>query len=62
MSEIGNEKKRVEWIDTLKFIGIYTIYIAHFLDSAGYIYKFACMYVIQLFFFVSGFFALKAKK
>ncbi len=62
MPEITTGKKRVVWIDTLKFIGIYTIYIAHFLDSAGYLYKFACMYVIQLFFFVSGFFALKAGK
>ncbi len=60
MSEITMGKNRVVWIDTLKFIGIYTIYIAHFLDSAGYMYKFACMYVIQLFFFVSGFFALKS--
>ena len=57
-----NKKKRVEWLDTLKFIGIYTIFIAHFLDGAGYLYKFACMYVIQLFFFVSGCFAEKAVK
>jgi len=51
-------KPRIEWLDTLKFIGIYTIYIAHFLEGAGNIYKFACMYVIQLFFFVSGCFAV----
>ena len=62
MSELIIEKNRVAWIDTLKFIGIYTIYIAHFLEGAGYMHKFAGMYVVQLFFFVSGFFALKHTK
>lgn len=62
MTETANIKKqtRIEWIDTLKFIGIYTIYVAHFLEGAGNIYKFACMYVIQLFFFVSGCFAVRS--
>ena len=57
---VSANKPRIEWLDTLKFIGIYTIYIAHFLEGAGNIYKFACMYVIQLFFFVSGCFAVRS--
>lgn len=62
MPELITEKNRIAWIDSLKFIGIYTIYIAHFLEGAGYMHKFAGMYVVQLFFFVSGFFALKTRK
>ncbi|MEG1847669.1 MAG: acyltransferase [Lachnospiraceae bacterium] len=50
---------RVLWVDTLKCMGIFVIYLGHFLDGAGFIYKFACMYVVQLFFFASGFFALR---
>lgn len=53
------KQNRVLWVDTLKCIGIFTIYLGHFLDGAGFAYKFICMYAIQLFFFVSGFFALR---
>ncbi|MDD2972027.1 MAG: acyltransferase family protein [Lachnospiraceae bacterium] len=59
VNTVPTNKNRIEWLDTLKFLGIYTIYIAHFLNGAGNIYKFACMYVIQLFFFVSGCFAVR---
>lgn len=31
---------RIDWIDALKFLGIFLIYIAHFADSSGKI----CLY------------------
>lgn len=54
-------KNRISWIDTLKFLGIFSIYYGHFLDVGGRMHKFAFAYSVQLFFFASGFFALSHK-
>lgn len=58
----SNIPDRVPWIDTLKFLGILAIYIGHFGNLAGYAYQFVFTYHVPLFFFVSGFFALKHKE
>ncbi len=49
--------KRVHWVDALKFLGIFVIYLGHFGESAGKLYPFVYTYHVPLFFFVSGFFA-----
>lgn len=52
-----NSKVRVAWVDVLKFLGIWAIYIGHFGNSAGKIYPFVFTYHVPMFFFAAGFFA-----
>lgn len=52
---------RIDWIDALKFIGIFFIYIAHFVESSGKICLYAYAFHVPLFFFIAGFFALRDK-
>lgn len=52
-------EEREDWIDILKFLGIFAIYIGHCGQNAGKIYPFVFIYHVPLFFFVSGFFANK---
>ncbi len=47
-------KKRILWLDVLKFIGILEIYMGHFGADAGNIYSFVFTHHVALFFFVSG--------
>lgn len=47
-------KKRVEWIDIAKFLGIFAIYLGHFGDSAGHAFTFVFAFHVPLFFFLSG--------
>ncbi len=49
--------KRVYWVDVLKFLGIFVIYLGHFGENAGKLHPFVYTYHVPLFFFVSGFFA-----
>lgn len=49
---------RIVWVDTLKFIGMFSIYAGHFLSLTGLSYAFIFAYGVQVFFFVSGFFAI----
>lgn len=46
--------KRIKWIDTAKFIGIFAIYLGHFAEAAGLSYKFVFTFHVPLFFFISG--------
>lgn len=48
------DKKRIEWIDTLRFIGIFSIYLSHLGEQAGYFFPFGYRYQTPLFFFVAG--------
>lgn len=50
------DKIRFEWVDALKFLGIFAIYIGHLGSGAGKIYPFVFSYHVPLFFFISGFF------
>lgn len=52
---------RYDWIDTLKFLGIFAIYLGHFGAAAGRLYPFVFVYHVPLFFFVAGLFAKKDK-
>lgn len=48
------ECKRIQWIDMMKFWGIFSIFIGHFGDKAGRLQPFVFMYHVPLFFFISG--------
>ncbi len=50
------DKKKIIWVNVLKFLGILAIYIGHFNKQAGGLYKFVFSYHVPLFFFASGFF------
>lgn len=49
-------KERIYWIDNLKFIGIFLIYLGHFGKSAGLLYPYVFSFHVPLFFFISGLF------
>ena len=48
------KKERVKWIDCVKCLGIWAIYLGHFGNKAGIFYPFVFMYHVPLFFFISG--------
>lgn len=47
-------KKRVNWLDVAKIIGIFCIYLGHFQYYSGYAYDFVYLFHVQLFFFLAG--------
>lgn len=49
-----NVKPRIEWLDTLKLIGIFYIYLGHLGKDAGKLYPFVFSFHVPLFFFISG--------
>lgn len=49
-------KKRIKWVDCLRFFAIFSIYLYHFGDVTGKACSFINLYHIKLFFFISGFF------
>lgn len=53
---------RIAWVDVLKFLGIWAIYIGHFGDKAGRAYPFVFSYHVPLFFFAAGFFSVRRIK
>jgi len=57
MDNIKINKPRYDWIDTLKLIGIFYIYLGHFGKNAGQLYPFVFSFHVPLFFFISGIFA-----
>lgn len=54
--EVSNKPQRVYWIDSLRFIAIFLVYIGHLGPSAGRIYSFVYLFHVPLFFFISGMF------
>lgn len=58
MDTAASKNERVTWVDTLKFIGMFSIYVGHFLSLTGLSYAFIFAYGVQVFFFASGFFAV----
>lgn len=54
---IKTTRNRIEWVDVLKFLGIWAIYLGHFGNKAGPAYSFVFTYQVPLFFFVAGFFS-----
>lgn len=53
---------RIEWVDVLKFLGIWAIYIGHFGELSGKLYSFVFLYHVPLFFFAAGLFAPRMAK
>lgn len=51
--------KRYQWVDALKFLAIFAIFLGHLGTKSGKLYLFVYSYHVPLFFFISGFFALK---
>lgn len=45
---------RIKYIDVVRCIGIFLIYVSHFCDTAGFIYPFAYTHHVPLFFIVAG--------
>ena len=54
-------KKRYDWVDALKALGIFAIYLGHFGKAGGKFYLFVFEYHVPLFFFASGLFAASSK-
>lgn len=54
--------ERIAWVDILKFLGIWAIYIGHFGNNAGRAYHFVFTYDVPLFFFAAGFFSVRYLK
>ncbi|MCI8815137.1 MAG: acyltransferase family protein, partial [Lachnospiraceae bacterium] len=52
--KLESKKVRYEYIDVLKFLGIFAIYLGHITSPSGSVYKFVFLYHVPLFFFVSG--------
>lgn len=50
----NKSESRRDYLDVLKFIGIFSIYLGHMADAAGDFYPFVFMYHVPLFFFASG--------
>ncbi|EBJ1410297.1 hypothetical protein DO453_11380, partial [Salmonella enterica] len=54
--KIINMNTRTLWIDSLKAIAIFWIYLGHFGDNGKQLYQLAFSFHIPLFFFISGIF------
>lgn len=50
----GGDKNRIYWVDIVKIIGIFMIYLGHMGASAGLAYNFVFQFHVALFFFISG--------
>lgn len=48
--------ERIDWIDTLKLLGIFYIYLGHLGKDAGKLYPFVFSFHVPLFFFIAGLF------
>ena len=48
------KKQRIKWIDVARFIGIFAIVLVHLGPASGRSYDFIRIFVIELFFFLSG--------
>ena len=59
---MNNTNTRIAWVDVLKFLGIWAIYIGHFGNKAGRVYPFVFSYHVPLFFFAAGFFSSRSIK
>lgn len=51
---MSQEKSRIKWVDVVRCIGIFLIYVSHFNDIAGYAFPFAFTHHVPLFFIISG--------
>lgn len=54
-------ENRIDWIDSLKFLGILAIYCGHMGANTGRLFPFVWQYHVPLMFLCAGFFAQKGK-
>lgn len=52
---MNSSTSRIDYIDVVKFLGVFAIYLGHLANSAGILYPFVFKYHVPLFFFISGF-------
>lgn len=50
------QNERIYWVDALRFIAMFLVYIGHLGPAAGRIYGFVYLFHVPLFFFISGLF------
>ncbi len=51
---MDDKRVRINWLDVAKFIGIYAIFLGHYLTRMGRLYPFLFIFHVPLFFFLSG--------
>ncbi|MBL5924944.1 acyltransferase family protein [Enterobacter asburiae] len=56
MENSTKRSERIYWIDSLRFIAMFLVYIGHLGPNAGRIYGFVYLFHVPLFFFISGMF------
>lgn len=56
------KKERIEWIDIAKLLGMIGVFFIHFGPQIGRLYGFAFVGQVQLFFFISGIFAVNLEQ
>lgn len=56
MDKVVAPPGRIYWVDSLRFIAMFFVYIGHLGQSAGRIYGFVFLFHVPLFFFISGMF------
>jgi len=57
IKDISSQPARSEWVDTMKFLGIFAIYLGHLGKSSGKLFLFVFQYHVPMFFLISGFFS-----
>jgi len=53
----ATNKVRYHWVDVMRFLGMFAVYVGHLVESAGKMYAFVYAYQVPMFFLLSGFFA-----
>ncbi|NLN07531.1 MAG: acyltransferase [Firmicutes bacterium] len=48
---------RYHWVDIMRFLGMFAVYVGHLAEGAGKVYAFVYAYQVPMFFLLSGFFA-----
>ncbi|WP_312776702.1 acyltransferase family protein [Pseudescherichia sp.] len=56
------QNERIYWVDALRFIAMFLVYIGHLGSAAGRIYGFVYLFHVPLFFFISGLFYKEGAK
>lgn len=51
---MSREGSQIKWVNVVRCIGIFLIYVSHFGDIAGYAFPFAFTHHVPLFFIISG--------
>lgn len=61
-NSLSEQGKRIDWVDVCKGFAIFFIYFGHWITESGNLKAFSYSFHLQLFFIISGFFAIKQQK